>query len=90
MTTRRPKYGKEEFAQRGDAIYDRDVAPNVKPGQKGQFVAIDIETADFEIDPYEMSACDRLLEHRTRSTDLAEIVIGLRFVRHFGGRTVSL
>jgi hypothetical protein len=61
MTSRRPKYSKEEFARRGDAIYDRDVAPNVKSGQKGRFVAIDIETGDFKIDPDEMTAFDRLL-----------------------------
>jgi hypothetical protein len=60
MTSRRPKYSKEEFARRGDAIYDRDIAPHVRPGQKDQFVAIDIASGDFEIDSDEKTACDRL------------------------------
>lgn len=61
MTSRRPKYCKEEFVRRGDAIYDRDVALKVKSGQKGQFVAIAIDSGEFEIDPNEMTAFDRLL-----------------------------
>lgn len=88
MPTRRPKYSKEEFARRGDVIYDRDIAPQVTPGQEGQFVAIDIETGDFEINPNEMTACDRLSE-RQPDAQIWLKRVGSRFVRHFGGRTVS-
>ncbi|HKB05579.1 MAG TPA: hypothetical protein VKD90_25365, partial [Gemmataceae bacterium] len=59
--TPRPRLGKEEFARRGDAIYDRDVRPAVEPGRDGQFVAIDIETGAYEVDPDEQVASDRLL-----------------------------
>ena len=55
-----PRYPKEEFARRGDAIYDRDVAPNVGVEDMGKFVLIDIETGAFEIDADEMAAADRL------------------------------
>ena len=60
MPSTGPRYSKEEFARRGDAIYDRVVKPVVKKTDKGKFVAIDIESGEFEIDADEMAACDRL------------------------------
>lgn len=57
-----PRYPKEEFARRGDEIYERDIRPHLKPGDKGKFVAIDIETGEYEIAADEMTACDRLWE----------------------------
>jgi hypothetical protein len=38
------RYNKEEFARRGDAIYEQDVRPQLKPSDDGKFAAIDIET----------------------------------------------
>jgi hypothetical protein len=78
MTTRRPKYGEEEFATRGDAIYDRDVMPHAKPRQTGLFVALDIASGDFEIDPNEMAACDRFLE-RQPNAQIWLRRVGLRY-----------
>ena len=31
-----PRYTKEEFARRGDEIYERDVLPQVMPEDEGQ------------------------------------------------------
>ena len=39
MTATQPRYGKEEFARRGDAIYDRDIRPRVERGDEGNYVA---------------------------------------------------
>ncbi len=44
MTVRQPRYPKEEFVQRGDEIYNRDIRPQVEAHSKGKFLAIDIET----------------------------------------------
>ncbi|WP_353736897.1 hypothetical protein, partial [Moorena sp. SIO2C4] len=60
MTVRQPRYSKEEFARRGDEIYETQVRPKVEAGNHGKIVAIDIETGDFEVDPREIAACDRL------------------------------
>ncbi len=70
-------------------IYDRDVAPHVTPGQKDQFVAIDIESGDFEIDPDERTACNRLLERQPDAQIWLQRV-GSRFTYHFGGHKVKL
>ena len=56
-----PRYTKEEFARRGDEIYDRDFKPHVTQEDKGKFVLIDIETGDYEMDWNELVAHDRLL-----------------------------
>jgi hypothetical protein len=57
---RRPRYSNEEFARRGEEIYERSVRPQTGPGDRGKYVLIDIETGAFEIDADELSASDRL------------------------------
>ena len=64
MPTRGPRHGNEEFARRGDAIYDRDVDPPVGPEDEVKYVVIDIETGTYEIDRDELTASDRLLAPR--------------------------
>lgn len=61
MTPRQPRYGKEEFARRGDEIYDRDIRPRVEAENEGKFVAIDIETGAWELDTDALAACERLI-----------------------------
>ena len=48
MTVRQPRYSKEEFARRGDEIYETQVRSQVEAGNHGKIVAIDIETGAFE------------------------------------------
>ncbi|GCA74893.1 hypothetical protein MiTe_01721 [Microcystis aeruginosa NIES-2520] len=57
MVIRQPRYSKEEFARRGDDIYESQVRPKVESGNHGKIVAIDLETGDFEVDAREMAAC---------------------------------
>ncbi|HXU40524.1 MAG TPA: hypothetical protein VN937_29475 [Blastocatellia bacterium] len=54
------RYSKDEFARRGDEIYERDIKPRVSKSDEGKFVVIDIETGDYEIDRDEIVAHDRL------------------------------
>jgi len=61
-----PRYSREEFARRGDEIYESDVVPRVGEEDKGKFVVIDIETRAFEVDRDELAAMDRL---RARNPD---------------------
>jgi hypothetical protein len=60
MRLRQPRYSKEEFARRGDEIYDYQVRPQVEAGNDGKIVAIDIEIGGWEIDTVEMNASKRL------------------------------
>jgi hypothetical protein len=85
MATTQPRYSKEEFAKRGDAIYEREIRPTAESANKGNFVAIDIETGDHEIDADEQSASDRLLARRPDAQVWLRR-IGSRYARRFGGR----
>lgn len=49
LNRRQPRYSKEEFAQRGDEIYETQVRSQVEDGNHGKIVAIDIETGAFEL-----------------------------------------
>jgi hypothetical protein len=84
MATTRPRYSKEEFARRGDAIYDRDVR-KLEKTERGKFVAIDIENGDFEIDADETAAADRLAA-RVPDAQIWVTRVGSRYARHFGPR----
>lgn len=83
-----PRYGKEEFARRGDAIYDGEIRPSVEPGNEGKFVAIDIETGTYEVDADELAASDHLLA-RVPDAQIWLKRIGSRYVRRFGPRPRS-
>jgi hypothetical protein len=61
MAAPKPHYSREEFAQRGDAIYERDIEPRLETEDPGKFVAIDIETGAYELDRDELAAMNRLL-----------------------------
>jgi hypothetical protein len=47
MAAQQPRYSKEEFARRGDEIYESQVRQQVEEGNYGKIVAIDLETGDF-------------------------------------------
>ena len=82
-----PRYSKEEFARRGDEIYERDIRPYVEADNEGKFVVIDIETGDYEVDTDELAASDRLLG-RKPDAQMWMRRIGSRYTRRFGeGRT---
>lgn len=59
---RQPRYSKEEFARRGLEIYDRDIRSQVEADHQGQFVAIDIESRQWEMDADDYTATERLLQ----------------------------
>ena len=85
MAALKPRYSKEEFARRGDAIFEEDIRPHLKNEAAADFVAIDIETGAYEIDPSEMAACDRL-RARVPNAQVWLRKVGSRFARRFGGR----
>lgn len=85
---RGPRYTKEEFARRGDAIYEAKVRPNLKKRDHGKFVAIDIETGEYEIASKELRACARL-EARLPDPQIWLMRIGSKYLYSFGGSTLE-
>jgi hypothetical protein len=85
MTVRQPRYSKEEFARRGDEIYESQVRPKVEAGNHGKIVAIDIETGAFEVGNDSLTAAKQLLK-RYPEAQIFGIRIGYRAVHRFGFR----
>jgi len=85
MAATNHRFSKEEIARRGDAIYDREVRPHLKPSDGGKFVAIDIETGAHEMAQEELAAFHKLRE-RVPNATIWLIKVGSRYVHSFGGR----
>jgi hypothetical protein len=61
MAVLEPRYSKEEFAQRGQAIYEQEIQPCLSPADQGKFLAIDLSTGAYELDSDDYTATERLL-----------------------------
>jgi hypothetical protein len=86
---RQPRYSKEEFAQRGDEIYQSQVRQQIDEEiDRGRIVAIDIETGEFELADDTMIATRQLYE-RLPDAQPWVIRIGYRAVRRFGARSLK-
>lgn len=55
---------REEIAARGQEIYEAEIRAKVEGPFKGQYLVLDIETGDYEIDPDDLIATKRALAKR--------------------------
>jgi hypothetical protein len=62
MSTTKSRKSLEDLARTGAAILDRAIGPTLLAADEGKFVAIDIESAAFEIDRDDYAAVARLKE----------------------------
>jgi len=88
MARQHSRYSKEEFARRGNDIYERQVRSQVEDGNEGKVVAIDIETGMFEVAKDALTASDRLLV-RCPDAQTWFIRIGHRALHRFGSRSYT-
>lgn len=87
MTVRQPRYSKEEFTQRGDALYNSEIRSQVEEGNHSKIVAIDIETGAFEVADDLVAAAKRL-SARVPDAQTWFVRIGHSAVDHFGARSL--
>ena len=71
-------------AARGHAIYRKKVRPRYHPERKGEFVAIDVRSGDYVIDPDEMAATKALLARQPHAYIWMER-IGYKAAHTFSG-----
>jgi hypothetical protein len=83
MDATKPVCNKQEFARRGEAIYKQVIEPVIKSQDAGKFVAIDIETGQYELDADETAASDRLLSRLPKAQTWLR-KIGSPYIRRFG------
>lgn len=87
MAVLEPRYSKEEFARRGQEIYERDIRSHIEADNCGRFVAIDIETGAYEIDGDDYTATERLLS-RQPNAQIWLLRFGHRAAYRVGSRPV--
>lgn len=88
MVSRQPLYSKEEFARRGDEIYESTIRPQVEADNYGKIVAIDIETGTFAIADDTLTASQKLLAKCPHAQTWV-VRIGHRAVHRFGARSLK-
>ena len=88
MTSRQPRYSKEEFARRGNQIYESHIREIVEKDNYGKIVAIDIETGAFEVGDKTITAVDKLYQNYPDAQPWV-IRIGHDAVYRFGSRSIA-
>jgi hypothetical protein len=66
------RYSSAEIVQRGQVLYDQQIRAQVEPGHQGQFLVLDIETGDYEIDADDVRAVQRA---KTKHPDAALYIV---------------
>lgn len=84
MAATRRRYNKKEFARRGDALVESRVRSNLTAADEDKFVAIDIETGEYELDKNELRAADRLRK-RVPDAQIWLVHVSLGYLHRFGG-----
>ena len=75
-----------ELGERADEIFERKIRPQVDVEEAHKYVAIDVESEDFEVDANQLAAADRLIErHPEAEGRIWFRRVGSRFAHHFGG-----
>jgi hypothetical protein len=85
MTSRKPKYSKEEHARRGNDMYLTRVSAQVSAGNEGKVVALDIDTGVYELADNSLQAAKKLLA-RYPDAQVWCVRIGYPAVHRFGPR----
>lgn len=81
------RYSENELGARGQAIFERDIAPLVSSEDARNFVLIDVETGDYEVDADDEVASERLLARRPDARVWMRRV-GSKYAYRFGFRPV--
>lgn len=84
MADTKRRYPLEEFARRGDAIYQRDVRPKLTSKDVGKFAAIDIETGEYTVDADELKAGNKLRK-LVPDAQIWMVRVGYRTTHRVGG-----
>ncbi len=70
-----PRMTAEDAEDIAERLYDTKIKPLLEPSFKGQFLVIDVESGEYEVDPDEMAAMERA---RAKNPN------GIRFLKRVG------
>lgn len=75
---------RHDIIRRGEALYEEQIRAHVESENRGKFLALDVDTGDYEIDSSELAALDRL-EARNPNAILYLLRIGHPGAYRIGG-----
>jgi hypothetical protein len=84
MDNRPSRHSAEETAQRGDALYEREIRAQVEPAQRGKVVAIDVDRGEYVVADNALTASERLLA-RYPDAEIWCVRVGSRALHRIGG-----
>jgi len=89
MSVPEPRYSKEEHARLGNEWYEQKLRARVENGNHGRFLAIDVDTGEFEVADDLMTASQRL-RSRLPNSQTWFIRIGANAVHRFGPQRIGI
>lgn len=81
-------YTPDEIARRGKEVYERQIRSKVERDHYGQFVVIDVDTGQYEVDPDHLTAAKRARAKHPGAA-LFALRVGFPALARIGGRTVA-
>ena len=78
-------YPPAEIAEKGTRIYNERLRDLLEPAHNGEFIVIDVETGEYEVDKDYLAASDRAAAKRPGAPLYASRV-GSRYFARIGGR----
>jgi hypothetical protein len=83
-----PRYTSDEIAERGETLYERNIRGALPASAQGNFLVLDIETGEYEMDLDELAAVKRA---RAKHLDGAFYVlrVGHSAAYRLGRKTVA-
>jgi hypothetical protein len=66
-TTKRTR---DEIAKLGGELFERQIKPSLRPEDHGKFVAIDVDSGDYELNEDDYLAVTRLLDRKPAADSL--------------------
>lgn len=79
------EYPASEIVEKGTRIYEERLRDVLEPAHLGEFVVIDIETGEYEVDKDYLAASDRAAAKRA-GAPLYATRVGSRYFARIGGR----
>lgn len=78
-----------EIVERGTQIYESRLRQLLEPQHNGEYVVIDVETGDYEVDADHLVASDRAAQKRP-GAPLYATRVGFRSLGRIGGRLAAI
>ena len=79
------QYTPQEAVRLGQELYDREIRAQVEPGNRGNFIVIDIESGHYTVGPEYHALAHEVLSQKPGAA-LCILRIGYEAVGRIGGR----